>query len=133
MVTLPYVNVVRRFYAPFYRIAAKVRARHAPLMFNQYVYTRREVIRLLQECGFDVVECRRSHYMTVLLRIPGVKTLQRLAFGTAADARPATSTKTAQAAAPSRRGLKAKLKPAAEGLLNAVISNRLTVVARKTA
>ncbi len=133
VVTLPYVNVVRRLYAPFYRIAAKVRARHAPLKFNQYVYTRREVIRLLQESGFDVVECRRSHYMTVLLRIPGVKTLQRLAFGTPADARPATSIKTAQAAAPSRRGLKATLKPVAEGLLNAVIPNRLTVVARKTA
>jgi hypothetical protein len=103
------------------------------LKFNQYVYTRREVIRLLQESGFDVVECRRSHYMTVLLRIPGVKTLHRLAFGTPADARPATSTKTTQAAVPSRRGLKATLKPAAEGLLNAVIPNRLTVVARKTA
>lgn len=133
VVTLPYVNMVRKIYAPFYRIAAKVRARRAPLRFNQYVYTRSEVIRLLQASGFDVVECRRSHYMTVLLRVPGFKTLQRLIFGAPTDAPPAGRPSTTQAAAPSGGGLKVALKAAAERLLNSVIPNRLTVVARKTA
>jgi SAM-dependent methyltransferase len=132
VLTLPYVNLVRKLYAPFYALRCRLRARRGPLHFDQFVYTRAEVMRLLRDSGFEILECKRSHYTTVLFRIPGVKALHRRVFPTPVNRPAAPAGKQSQiAAAPATGGVKQLVKKVLEGILNRVIPNRLTVVARK--
>lgn len=134
VLTVPYVNVVRKLYAPFHGLREAWRVRWSPRPFDQFVYTRGEVIAMLHSCGFRVLECQRSHCITVLLRIPGVRSLQRRVFG-AASPRPAAGggangTSSGGSEPPSRSTRRA-VRRVVEGTLNLFIPNRLTVIAEK--
>jgi hypothetical protein len=130
ILTLPYVNVVRKVYAPFYRVREKMR--RGPRQFDQFVYTRGEVVSLLRESGLRVVACRRTHCITVLMRIPGIQSLHHMIFPLRRIAASTGGASKPPVAAASRSRLKPLIKAAVEGFLNLLIANRLTVVAEKT-
>ena len=138
VLTLPYMNVVRKIYSPFYRMREAWRARVSPRPFDQFVYTRGEVLAMLHSSGFRVLECRRSHYMTVLLRIPGMRSLQRRLFAgppprTIAGITSGTGRNTPadSEVRPRQSGTKQAAKKIIDGVLNLLIPNRLTVIAEK--
>jgi SAM-dependent methyltransferase len=129
VVTLPYQNVVRKLYAPFYRIRTKLE--REPRHFDQFVYNRAEIAALLQASGLRILNYRRTHYITVLLRIPGISSLHRAIF----PPRPITAATPGESKPLARGAPAGRLKPMAktvvEGILNLLIANRLTVVAEK--
>jgi SAM-dependent methyltransferase len=134
VLTIPYINIVRKALLPFYLIRDNIFARFPEQQkrrFFEYVFTRSEVNSMLRRAGFSIVECRRSYYTTVIRKIPGVIQLSSLIFGSGA-------VNHSQKASPSDFGgngqsaVKKELKRVIEGSLNMVVANRLLVVARKT-
>lgn len=135
VLTIPYINLVRKLVLPFYLtrdwwFAYFPKARKE--RFFEYVFTRSEVVRVLSGAGFQVRECQRAYYTTVLRKIPGMKAAMEAIFG---GRRNGSSSGTAEHGSAQGRstsfGIRHVLKPMIEGTLNGVIPNRLIVVAQK--
>jgi SAM-dependent methyltransferase len=135
VLTIPYINLVRKLVLPFYLtrdwwFSYFPEARKEK--FFEYVFTRSEVVRILSRAGFQVKECQRAYYTTVLRKIPGVKAATKAIFGGRRNG--SSSGTEGHGWAPGRSaslGIKHVLKFVIEGTLNGVIPNRLIVVAQK--
>jgi SAM-dependent methyltransferase len=128
VLTIPYINPVRKACLPFYLLREALGWKPSR-RFHQYVFSRGSVLAALKEVGFTVQECQRAYYTTVLFKIPGVNHLRRWLLG---EGRPATSGAAVnRPAASPKASWRKPVKTTMEWCLNAVIANRLLVVARK--
>jgi SAM-dependent methyltransferase len=135
VLTIPYVNVVRKFLFPFYFCRDAVMSRYPNARqrrFFQWVFTYKEVQHLLAGARFSIRDWRRAYYTTVLRKVPGVAALTERVFGGKSSGESACATLNTTVPPKSSGPLKRFLKRVIEGSLNMIIPNRLIVVARKS-
>lgn len=135
VLTIPYINFVRKLLLPFYFCRDAVMSRYPnerEKRFFQWVFTYSEVKHMLAAASFSICDWRRAYYTTVLRKLPGVPVLTETLFGHRSTASRGTILDSTTAPRKSSHTLKRFLKPVIEGSLNMVIPNRLIVVARKS-
>jgi SAM-dependent methyltransferase len=136
VLTIPYVNLVRKLAFPFYVSRDMWMARFPETQrkkFFEWVFTRSEVVQALASAGLSVAECKRAYYTTTLRKVPGFIQLSSLLFerGSAPAHASGNGNGSRSQAAPRKSGGKQFLKGVIESSLNMIIANRLLVVARK--
>jgi SAM-dependent methyltransferase len=130
VLTIPYINIVRKALLPFYLMRDFVFAQfpeQRAKRFFEYVLTKSEVNSQLSRAGFVISACQRAYYTTVIRKIPGVVPLQNFVFKGSTDRQPNKTHSESTKSGPKQRLLKQIL----EGSLNLVVPNRLLVVAQK--